>query len=709
MKDIKRNITVKLFCIYGVIAFALVSVFIKIMIIQTQDPKEWKKHMISIRADKVEPFRGDICDSHGRILATSIPSYALYWDFTVKDLREKVYPKYIDSLTVCMSKLFKDKTPKEYRAFFDSAMRNERRNKFYPIKSYVTFDQMNELKKFPIFNLGRYKSGLIPKYRFARRMPHNTLAERTIGHINNDGPTSGLEYVYDKELHGVEGQKLMVKLPSSDYYPINSDDEIEPMDGADIISTIDVSIQDIAEQSLLKYLKKYRAKHGCVVVMEVKTGRIRAIANLDMTSDSVNYKETMNNAVGVAMEPGSTFKLPALIAVMEKTNIGINDSIDLEDGSYLVSNHTISDDHPLIGKHSVREIFEKSSNVGMARLVYDAFSQDPKEFVDNLYGMHLNRKTGIDIYGEATPKINYPGDKFWWSGSIAKIAYGYEVKVTPLQILTFYNAIANNGVMLRPHLREAVRLQGGKKIIDEPVILHSAVCSRETLEKVKELLKGVVDNGTAMNLKTKYYSIAGKTGTAQIAKGTSGYKDELGMATHLASFVGYFPAEKPKYSCIVVINSPSRGSYYGGTVAGPVFREIADKLYSKDYDLLIGKEFNLEKYADIRSIPDAKSGRKDVLDRLFSAFNVRAENVENSQTPFVYTSKGKDAIKLDAFSARRAVMPDVRGMGLRDALYVLRNHNLAVTVHGRGAVIKQDVAPGTAVKEGTKVTIELDN
>jgi cell division protein FtsI (penicillin-binding protein 3) len=706
MKNIRRNITVKLFVIYGFVALALVSVVIKIMVIQTQDPKKWEGQVISFKREKVEPLRGDICDRDGRILATSIPSYSIHWDFTVPKLMDELYPKNIDSLTVCMSRLFKDKTPKEYKAFFDSARNDKKRHKYYPIKNYVTFTQMNALKKFPIFNRGRYKSGIIIEYHFTRRTPHKTLAERTIGYLNQGGTRVGLEDRYNGELRGKEGEKLMLKLPSSEYYPVSFDGGIEPEDGSDIISTIDVNIQDIAEQSLLKQLKKYKAKHGTVVVMEVKTGKIRAIANLDMIKDSV-YKEVINSAVLNVMEPGSTFKLPSLIAVLEKTDISIYDSIDLGDGVFKIYDHVIGDDHPLKGKHTVKEIFEKSSNVGMAKLVYETFKSNSSEFIDRLYQMHLNKPTGIDLNGEGEPKIKYPGDNLWWAGSLAKIAYGYEVALTPLQILTFYNAIANNGVMLRPHLREATRLRGGKKIIDGPVILNSSVCGKETLEKVRILLQGVVENGTAANLKSPYYTIAGKTGTAQIAKGSSGYKDEQGIATHSASFVGYFPAEKPKYSCIVVINSPSRFSYYGGTVAGPVFKEIADKLYSKDYDLFINREFNLERMADVRDVPHSKGGRKEVLDRLFGAFNIGAENVQNAQTTFVYATKGTKGIRLEGFNSRKAMMPDVRGMGLRDALFLLRKEDLDVTVIGRGEVKKQSVAPSTAIKKGMKVTIEL--
>jgi len=712
VKDIKRNITIKLFSIYGFIVLALLSVIIKIMVIQTQDPDTWKGDMMSSKVDTIKAFRGDIYDCEGRLLATSIPSYTVHWDMTVKNLYSgrELYAKYIDSLSICMSEFFKDKTPQEYRKFFDSARQNERLKRYYPIKNNLTFSQKVTLKTFPIMREARNTSGVIFQAQYRRHLPHKSLARRTIGFVGSS--RVGLEGAYDAQLHGRNGKKLMIKLPSSEYYPISYDDEIEPVDGSDVISTLDVNIQDIAEQSLLKQLQRCDAKYGCAVVMEVKTGKIRAMANLNAKIDTatgkiLGYVEGENHAVGTLMEPGSTFKLPSLIAVLEKTNGEITDSIDLGDGELIINDHIIRDDHPLQGYRSIREIFEKSSNVGMAKLVFETFKSDSRDFINRLYYMHLKEKTGIDIHGEGEPQIRHPKDKLWWVGSLAAIAYGYEVRLTPLQILTFYNAIANNGVMLKPHLMEAIRTRNGKKTISSPEILHSSICGKGTLQKVQQLLIGVVESGTAVNLKTPNYTIAGKTGTAQIAQGKTGYKTESGYARHSASFVGYFPAEKPKYSCIVVINSPSKYSYYGGVVAGPVFREIADKLYSKDYELTIGKEFNLLNYENKTQIPHSKSGRKEVLDRLFSAFNIQAENVKDSQTPFVYTSKGNNGIRLDAFSMRKGVMPDVKGMGLRDALYILRNKKLKVTVVGRGEVKKQSIAPGTAVSEGTKVTIEL--
>ena len=706
--NIKRNITIKLFLIYGLMVLALIAVVIKIIALQSQDPDTWKDQMLTIKESAIEPLRGDVCDTYGRVLATSMPLYTVRWDLTIKPL-DTSYNKYIDTLCACMSGLFKDKTAKEYKEYFEAGSKSKR-NTYFLVKDKVSFTQVNALKKFPIFKFGRYSGGIIIEQNYSRVLPHKSLAQRTIGYVNSSGSAVGMEGAFNDILYGKVGMKLLEKLPSGDYHPVNSfyagEDEIEPEDGKDVISTINVNIQDIAEKSLLRQLTRHHAKHGCVIVMEVKTGKIRAIANLDMQKDSVSYGEKFNSAVGTAMEPGSTFKLATLITVMEKTGCSIDDSIDIGDGTFTIYNHTIKDDHLMVGKHSIREIFEKSSNVGMSKLVYETFKDNSSEFVDRLYQMHLNKLTGIEIPGEAMPYIKYTDDKLWSGVSLAQMSYGYEVSLSPLQTLVFYNAIANNGVMLKPHLLEAVRSHGEITSIVEPEILNSSICSKETLEKAHILLRGVVENGTAKNIKSDKYSIAGKTGTAQIAKGKSGYKDETGIS-YLASFVGYFPAEKPKYSCIVVISTPTKFSYYGSTVACPVFKDIADKLYSQDKELHVGKDFYLLNGNDQRHLPVAKGGDRAVLDRLFSTFNIMAENVENSNTPFVYTSKGNNAVRLDPVSTRKTVMPDVRGMGLRDAMYILRTNNLNVTVIGRGMVRKQSVSPGAAIKSGTKVTIEL--
>ena len=710
-KDIKKNIIVRLFLVYGAVLLTLVAVIIKIMVIQNEDPATWGDKQFALKEVKVDPFRGEICASDGRILATSMPVYSVHWDFQADGLRDTSYSNNIDSLSACMSKLFKDKTKEQYRSMFDSA--RAKKSRYFLVKDKVAFTDINKVKKFPIVKLGRNRSGIIITDRYRRVRPHNSLAGRTIGYYRDPGEAVGLEERYNSELKGIEGRTLMARLSSGDYYPVNDayDDENsrEPVDGNDIITTLSVNIQDIAERALEQQLKRHQAKHGNVIVMEVKTGKIRAMVNLDLLKDSVTYAETYNNAIATVSEPGSTFKLPALITVLEEKGYGIEEEFDLGEGFFDINGNVIRDDHPLTGPRSIKEIFEKSSNVGMAKLVMETFKNDYNNFITRLYNTHINAITEIDITGETQPTINSPDKKTWWAGSPAKMAYGYEVLVTPLQILTLYNAVANDGVMMKPHLLEAVRSHGEIIRVIEPEILVSSVCGAETLKKVRTLLQGVVENGTAKTISSEKYSIAGKTGTAQIAKGKSGYKDEENSMSYLASFVGYFPAEKPKYSCIVTINSPSKISYYGATVAGPVFRAISDKLYSMDRDLSVKTDFDLMRYKDKESVPYAKGGNREILDRLLGNLAVKLENSENSHTPWVKAAAGNKAVRIDPVADPKAKMPDVRGMGLRDALYLLRNKKLNVVVEGRGAVVKQSILPDTPIKTGMKVIIELDN
>lgn len=708
-QNIKKDIVTKLFLIYGVVGLALIAVIAKIIYIQGQDPSEWEDRLMTIKDRAIAPMRGDICATDGRILATSMPSYSVHWDLTVPGLKDTLFNNNVDSLAACVSRLFGDKTKAEYAKEFRTARAQGKA--YYSLRNKVTFTQVSALRKFPIFNKGRYKSGLITEQNYTRELPHKSLAARTIGYCNEAADKKtivGMEGAFDDILTGRAGMKLMERLSTGDWHPVNpydDENEVEPEDGRDIISTINVNIQDIAEKSLIRQLAKHNAKHGTVIVMEVRTGKIRAIANIDQNSDG-KFSESYNYAIGNALEPGSTFKLASLITVLEKTNAEITDSIFVGDGTFDFKDFTIKDDHKSVGYITIKEAFEKSSNVGISKLVYSTFEKNPAEFVDRLYQMHIDKLTDIEIQGEALPYVKYPGDKFWSGVSLAQMSIGYELKLTPLQTLTFYNAVANNGVMMKPHLLEAIRSHGVIEKIKEPEVLNSAICSQETLEKVHILLKAVVENGTAKNIKSNNYQIAGKTGTAQIAKGKSGYKDDNGVS-YQASFCGYFPADKPKYSCIVVINSPTKESYYGSSVACPVFKDIADKLYSQDYDLQSNKEFDLSKYKDKNQIPYSKSGDRAVLDRLFSMFNIQVENAQNAQTQFVYTTTGLQSVKLEPFGSRKSVMPDVRGMGLRDAMFLLKRESLDVTVVGRGTVKKQSLTPGTSIKSGTKVIIEL--
>ncbi len=704
---VKNGIVRKAGLMYGVVLILMVIVLVRVFQLKLVGEKEWEDKSASIKTEEEEGVRGDIISSDGRLLATSVPTYDLIWDFRVNTLRHNnFFENNVDTLALCMSRLFGDSSAQAYSKMFRKAF--EQNKSHYVVKTKVSFDQMQEVRKFPIFKLGRYKSGLIVQEQRSRKYPHNELAKRCIGYVN-DGVQVGMELAFNANLAGTKGKIRKYKVAGGELYPLGTvENDNLPQDGSDVIVTLDVGIQDVAEKSLKKYLDTSKAQWGTAIVMEVATGKIRAMANLQYDEKSGRYLESFNHAIGTKVPPGSTFKLPAMIAVLEKTGMSIDDEVNMPGQYYKLPGGAkpIEDEKPHIftGPTPIRTIFELSSNVGVATLVRMAYptAADEKEYTARLGKMNLTSTTGIEIDGETAPILRDAGTDMWWGGSLEKVSIGYETEYTPLQILTLYNAVANDGKMMKPYLKEAVRNHGVITEVVEPVTLHWSICDEATLAKVRELLIGVVERGTAKGIKNKFFQIAGKTGTAQIFEGDK-------LAGYSASFAGFFPAERPKYSCIVVVYKPKVAKFiYGSAVAAPVFKEIVDALCAKDRDLHTRKNFDIASNADKKQLPEAKCGDKTVLDRLFSDLNVQVGNVEQSQQyHFVSTTNERDVVNLDPVPLQKATVPNVVGMGLRDAMYLLRKQNLKVTAVGRGTVKKQSLPPYTKIKSGDKITIEL--
>jgi cell division protein FtsI (penicillin-binding protein 3) len=433
--------------------------------------------------------------------------------------------------------------------------------------------------------------------------------------------------------------------------------------------------------------------------MEVKTGEIKAIVNLTDTFGA--YREYYNYAVGHSSEPGSTFKLPALLAAIEERAVDINDTVHTGDGVFEYYDLTIRDDNYLKGGHgvlTVRQVFELSSNVGMAKIITNAYKKHPYRFVDRLYGMSLNQPLQVEIKGEGNPVIRYPGDKLWSGVTLATMSYGYEVKQTPLQILAFYNAIANNGKMVKPRFAKEIRNHGKVERVFVTEVINPSVCSKSSLKKVRQLLEGVVENGTATNLKNSHFKIAGKTGTTQIYQQKTGYSKK----SYQASFVGYFPANEPKYSCIVVIYSPRNYVYHGASVAGPVFLEIANKVYATNLDIHKpindGKRNNLE-------IPYSKNGYHKEISAVLKDLDIKQKG--DNHTEWVITEKKEDFIELKPRILKDNLVPNVVSMGLKDALFILENMGMDVKVVGRGSVRSQSILPGTRVRKGDRIVLTM--
>ncbi len=702
--SIKKDILWRVGLIYFfVVAFA-VALASKLLFLQFIQGDVWREKAEDSRIKNViiPSHRGDIYASDMRLLASSVPYYDVHLDTRVPGLPDKVFNEEVDSLALCMAKLFPDKSKTTYKKELIAA--RKKRNGYYALKKRVNYLELREMKTFPILRRGRFKGGLIVVERSRRIHPHESLAGRTIGYTTQGemGNIVGIEGAYDHFLAGTQGLKRMQRLSGNVWMPLDDDGEVEPHDGSSVVTAIDVDLQDVAHRALLTQLETQDAGYGCVVVMEVATGDVKAIVNLKKVND--DYREVYNYAVGASTEPGSTFKLPAIITALEDGYIDLTDSIDTENGTFKHYDITIRDDsytHGGYGKITVQQVIEKSSNVGMAKIITGAYGNNPHLFVDKLYSMGLNSPLGIEIKGEGDPMINYPGDKLWSGVSLAQMAYGYELKLTPLQILCFYNAIANNGKMVKPRFVKEIRNHGKIEQSFPPQVINPSICSKPTLKKVQTMLAGVVEHGTATNLQASSFKIAGKTGTTQLYDKKYGYKG--GKRSYQASFVGYFPASNPRYSCIVVVNAPSKNVYYGNRVAGPVFLDIANKIYATSLDLQ--QPLNA-KHENTIELPYSKNGYSQETILALKDLGIKT-SFGSDVTSWISTLKSDDAIKIVNKKMANNLMPDVVSMGAKDAVYLLENMGLKVELKGRGSIRKQSIPAGSRVTSGQKVILEM--
>ena len=667
----KDQILARTGVIYGIVAVMAIAVFIRIIILQFVQSDKW-----AAMADKVVfrrqvdmAARGDILSDDGRILASSVPYYTVYMDTRSSGMADTTWANGINGLCRGLSKYVGGNTPEGWKNALTNARR--RGDRYYLIKRHVSYETLKHLKELPIFRHGKFRGGLLYQPENRRIMPNGLLAKRTIGYITEDTLANivGIEGSFNNYLAGKDGLKVQQRLTGGAWIDVDNLETVHARPGDDIVTTIDLDLQDATENALYKQLSKHKAHHGCAVVMEVKTGDIKAIANLEIGSDGL-YHETYNYAVGESTEPGSTFKLMSMIVALEDGVIGLHDTINTGDGTVKYYDKVIRDhEDEGLGKITAREVFEHSSNVGTAKIIYENYKDNPRRYVDRLYSMKINKPLDLQIKGEGKPVIRAPGDKLWSGISLPMMSHGYEVQMTPLQILTFYNAVANGGKMVKPRFVTEVR--DGNRVVKsfDTEVITNAICSRSTIRKAQSLLEGVVEEGTAKNLNNSNYKIAGKTGTAQIANARHGYRSGARIS-YQASFVGYFPADDPLYSCIVVVNAPSNWVYYGNVVSGPVFKEIADKVYASSF------------YRDLHAL-----------------------NPEGDEK--VTLREASSEVGKNDLTVAGGVMPNVVGMGLRDAIYMLENSGLRVHYTGRGRVVKQSPQPGVRVSRGATVAVEL--
>ncbi|MEI7499822.1 MAG: penicillin-binding protein [Bacteroidota bacterium] len=704
MKDIKKDILVRVYMVYVIVLLFGLFIIARVVMIQQFEKKEFmemaKKQEIHLF--EMEAIRGNIVATDGSLLAVSVPIFEVRMDVLTDSITDPIFRKNVDSLSICLSRLFNDRTASDFKEMLWEARRNQ--NRYLLIHRDVTYPDLNKLRKFPIFNRGKFKGGLIIIPQYQRELPYKSLARRIIGYESGEGANKvyvGLEGSFTKNLQGVNGQRLMRRAGGQAWMPVDPENEIEPQNGDDIVTTLDVNLQDLAESCLRKELIADSADHGCVILMEVKTGYLCAMANLGRTKKGT-YEEVFNYAIGESQETGSTFKLASFLVALDDGKIDLNTPVNCSGGITTFSGRKMEDSHQGLGVISALQVFEKSSNVGTSTMIYQAYSASPQKFIDGLYRIGINRPLGLQIAGEGKPYIKNTKSKYWSNLSLPWISIGYEISLAPIHVLTLYNAVANNGVMVKPLFVREIRRNGQLVQRFNPVVINPQIVSQSAIQKAKFMLEGVIEEGTGASIKSPYYKIAGKTGTTQIAAGNKGYRQGTKHVQYKGSFVGYFPADNPKYSCIVVIVNPKKGKYYGGAVAAPVFREISDKLYAIRPDILIPLPDDTSK----SHLPFAHAGNIKELTNAFSSLGIKALH-KNVPSPWARPEPVGGLMVLTSTSISKGVMPNVCGMGLKDALFMLEEQGLNVSVNGKGTVIQQSIAPGLIIFKGLPVVIEL--
>jgi cell division protein FtsI (penicillin-binding protein 3) len=666
MVEEDKHISNRIYLVAVAIFLMAIAITVKLTNIQWVEGDYYRKlaKERTVRNFVIPANKGNIYSADGSLLATSIPNYNIRFDAVApkSEAFQKNVKPLADSLSVLLGK------PSSY---FQSELRKARANKsrYYLVARDLSFTEYMRIKSFPLFNLGAYKGGIITDQRTVREHPIGEIAERTIGYERMtpkgyaDG--KGIEWAFREYLNGKDGKILKQKIAKGQWKPIRDVNEVEPQDGYDVISTIDVYIQDIAHHALLKQLELYEAEHGCVVVMETQTGQVKAISNLGRGTDGFYY-ETTNYAVAESHEPGSTYKLADLMALLEDKKVDTSAVFDSHGGIVTYSGKKVRDSHEGgYGKISLARGFEVSSNTVMVQAVYNNYKNDPSEFVNHLNAYGLNKRLGLPFQGEGKPSVPQPTDKNWSNISLPWMAFGYGVSITPLQTLTFYNAVANNGEMVKPQFVSEIKAWNKTIKKYDKQVINPKVCSQETILKLKAVLENVVKRGTASSLYSKDFSMAGKTGTAQANYAKNGGNDKH----YISSFVGYFPADTPKYSCIVVVHEPStaKNDYYGAGVAGPVFKRIAQKIFT-----------DAPSMNEIKNL-DKKNGKQE---KNYSDYYTKSQQKHN-------------------------VVPNVRGMSGMDAVALLGNLKIKVKVIGVGKVKKQSLQPGESLNKNTTIILEL--
>ena len=665
MPELSKNILNRFYFIAGGMFIFAILIAFKLVSIQFIEGDKYRDLALKNTTKNViiAANRGNVYADDGSLLATSVPKYDIRFDAVTvssEDFKEFIVP-----LSAELAKMFQKK-PSYYQNLFRKARANK--NRYLSVAKGLGYSDYIKVKSMPLFNKGPYKGGIIVSQRTVREHPLGKVAERLVGNQVKNQPgiyEVGFEGAFDKYLKGKEGRRLKQKIAKGQWKPVYDENEVEPQDGFDIISTINVNIQDIAHHALLKQMELYEAEHGSVIVMEVATGEVKAVANLGRTSQG-KYYEKLNYAVGESHEPGSTFKVMAMMAALEDNVVDTATVVDTKNGSKRFYGRSITDSkRGGFGKISAAKALEVSSNIGLATIIDEGYSKDPKKFIQHLKDWKLNDSINIPIIGEGRSVIPEPGDGIWSRNALPSVAYGYNIQMTPLQTLMFYNAIANDGVMVKPRFIKEIRVMSKEVQRFETEVLNDRICSLKTLNEIRDILKNIVIRGTGKKLYSENFSMAGKTGTARTEYNNPNWSENR---RYISSFSGYFPAENPRFSCIVVIHKPStKKGYYGADVTGPVFKRIAQKIFTDS----------------------------PLIDSV--------ENIDQSDALF---AADYDTYYQNAQSELKAI-PNVFGMAGMDAITLLENAGLKVKIVGNGTVKEQSIAHGAAIKRGQQITLQL--
>jgi cell division protein FtsI (penicillin-binding protein 3) len=695
--NIKKSILLRVRVAFIAVMLFSIAVVAKISHIQFAEGKKWADmgERISFDYKRVKATRGNIYSDNGSLLATSLPFYKIAFDATLP--KDEIFKKGVDSLAWHLAAFFKDKSQKDYKRMLIDARAS---GKQYIVisRKKIDYQEKKMMMKWPVFREGRLRGGAIFEKMDVRYNPFSNLSRRTVGFINENDKGAGLEYSFNKHLGGQDGYAYYQKIAGGIWKPIFDANNVKAVDGLDLQTTLDINLQDVSETALHNAMLKHDADDGLVVVMEVQTGEVKAISNLSRDG-SGNFYERLNFAAGMNFEPGSTFKLVTMMALLEDTNVELSDSIDTGNGSFMFYNKTVRDhEEGGLGVVSVQEAFEHSSNVAMAKLVDKHFGVKPQKFVDYIDRLNLSKPMGIQLIGEPYPKITKPGEKGWSGISLPWMAYGYGFEYSPLHTLALYNAVANDGKMIRPVFVKAVKKADDEEESFETDVLNSKICSKATLNKLKLLLEGVVEKGTAKNIKGTHYRIAGKTGTAQILENGRYAKK------YITSFAGYFPAHAPRYSAVVLIKNPRGWYQYGSSVAAPVFKEIADNIYARDINL--HEPMQQKKFAHgTQFLPVIKAGNQEELTMLCNELGISTHS--QTEEEWVRASRSGTGVDLKKNVEGKDIVPDVKGMTFRDAIYLLERSGLKVFYEGKGRVVQQSLDAGKRVGKGDRIFIKL--